>query len=143
MSKPRKRAAPTALSARFRIFHGEDIALGPGKVQLLRLLRDTGSIRRAAAQMQMSYMRAWTLIQTMNRCFTEPLAEPVRGGATRGGTKLTAAGKRVLRLYEQLELESLVATKKTRRQLVALLKQPRRGRRGRTMERTLFIFDER
>jgi len=56
-----------------RVLCGDDIALGPGKVDLLALIGETGSIREAAERMGMSYMRAWTLIKTMNACFREPL----------------------------------------------------------------------
>src|SRR5437773_1708030 len=56
------------LHPRLRITCGADIALGPGKVKLLELVAQTGSIAKAARRMQMSYMRAWTLIKTMERC---------------------------------------------------------------------------
>jgi molybdate transport system regulatory protein len=54
------------------------IAFGPGKVDLLALVAKTGSIREAAERMEMSYMRAWTPIKTMNACFREPLASALR-----------------------------------------------------------------
>lgn len=107
---------------RYRLVRGDTVALGPGKIQILKLLRNRGSIRQAAAQLEMSYMRAWSLVRTMNRSFKKPLIEAVRGGANRGGATLTATGKAVLELYEKLESESLAATVKTRRQLSALLK---------------------
>lgn len=124
---PKRVKEPTdgTLRMRFRIFCGEDIALGPGKVQLLKLIRDTGSIRHAAAEMQMSYMRAWGLIRTMNQCFKQPLVESARGGAQRGGAKLTAVGAIVLALYEQMERESLAATESTRQELMKLLRGSR------------------
>lgn len=108
---------------RFRVLCGSDIALGPGKAQLLRLVRETGSIRQAAREMEMSYMRAWGLIRTMNQCFNKPLVEAVRGGAWRGGAKLTSTGTAVLELYEQMEEESLAASERTRRRLTSLLKK--------------------
>jgi len=107
---------------RYRVFLGKEIALGPGKVQLLQFIRDTGSIRQAAAKMRMSYMRAWSLICTMNRCFRAPLVASTRGGSQRGGAKLTSIGVTVLELYERIEKESLKATEETRRRLLALLK---------------------
>src|SRR4030095_2224304 len=74
------------LRPRMRVLCGEDIALGPGKVHLLALIDETGSIREAAERMGMSYMRAWTLIRMMNACFKEPLVVAVRGGGeTRAG----------------------------------------------------------
>lgn len=63
-------------------------------------------------------MCAWTLVQTMNRCFHEPLGETVRGGAT-----LTPTGRRVLALDEELEREAEAATVQTQRKFLALLKK--------------------
>ena len=117
-----KKPAGLDLRMRFRIFCGEDIALGLGKVQLLKLVRETGSVRQAAAQMEMSYMRAWVLVRTMNQCFKKPLVNLARGGSQRGGAHLTPTGEIVLKLYERVERESLKATETTRRQLTALIK---------------------
>ena len=82
---------------------GRKIALGPGKIDLLRLIGETGSIAEAAKRMKMSYMRAWTLVEQMEECFEEPLIDRQRGGAERGGARLTAVGERVLELYRQME----------------------------------------
>ena len=54
---------------RIRILFGEEIAMGPGKLSLLRAILGTGSISAAARQMSMSYRRAWLLVDTMNHCF--------------------------------------------------------------------------
>src|SRR5579863_7903713 len=119
MPKRVKEQAAQDLRMRFRIFCGEDIALGPGKVQLLKLVQETGSIRQAAVQMEMSYMRAWGLVRTMNKCFKAPLLNLARGGSQRGGATLTPTGETVLELYERMEDESLKATEVTRRQLTS------------------------
>jgi len=52
------------LRPRFRVQRGLDVALGPGKVDLLELIGRTGSIAEAAKRMEMSYMRAWKLVKT-------------------------------------------------------------------------------
>ena len=91
------------LQPRLRIVCGNEIALGPGKAQLLELIGSTGSIAEAAKRMRMSYMRAWTLVKTMNAQFAEPLVDAHRGGKSRGGAGLTPAGREVLSLYRELE----------------------------------------
>ena len=106
---------------RWRVCLGNDIAVGPGKVELLAHVEETGSITDAARRMDMSYMRAWTLLRTMNRCFHEPLVKAVRGGQKGGGAKLTGTGKRLLALCQKLDRESLRATRKTSREILALL----------------------
>jgi len=115
-----KTGSPT-FQPRFRIFYRDEVALGPGKVELLRAIRETGSIRQAALQIEMSYMRAWLLIRTMNRCFKEPIVSATRGGRGRGA-RLTPMGNLALDLYERLQAQSMAATQKTRRQVEALLK---------------------
>jgi molybdate transport system regulatory protein len=95
--------------------------MGPGKADLLEQLEQTGSIVVAAERMGMSYMRAWKLIKTMDKCFKEPLVTKTRGGSKGGGAELSATGKKVLRLYREMETKSLRATNKSWTQLTALL----------------------
>jgi len=95
-----------------RIVSGKKIAFGPGKAELLALVAETGSIGEAAKRMDMSYMRAWSLVQTMNNCFKEPLIHAARGGNKHGGAGLTGTGRQVLRLYRRMESASLKASKK-------------------------------
>lgn len=89
---------------RIRITRDDDtVVLGPGKADLLDAIARTGSIRAAAEELGMSYMRAWTLVRTMNAAFRSPLVEKVRGGAAQGGAQLTERGARVLKLYRAME----------------------------------------
>jgi molybdate transport system regulatory protein len=107
---------------RLRVRIGDEIAMGPGKVELLGRVEQTGSITEAARQMGMSYMRAWKLIQTMNHCFTKPLVMTSRGGRRRGGAELTEAGRKALFLYQRMERDSLRACTPWRKQLQHVLK---------------------
>src|ERR1044071_4902526 len=91
------------LSPRLRIRHGEDIALGPGKADLMAAIEEHGTLAGAAQQLGMSYMRAWKLVQTLNACFREPLVETSRGGRGHGQARLTEAGRQVLALYRRME----------------------------------------
>lgn len=95
-----------------RLYHGGDIAIGPGKADLLEHIAQTGCLRKAAAAMDMSYMRAWTLVRTMNRCFKQPLVTTKRGGAEGGEALVTETGKAVLAAYRRMEAQSLRSTKR-------------------------------
>ncbi len=117
-----KKSSGVSLHPRLRVICGESIALGPGKVDLLGLVGKSGSIREAADRMGMSYMRAWTLVKTMNACFKEPLVEAVRGGSKHGGAKLTKTGRRALQLYHAMEEECMRVTKQRWKQLKGLLR---------------------
>ena len=88
---------------RLRITRGADIAMGPGKIDLLEAIAKTGSITAAARTLGMSYRRAWLLVDTMNRCFKRPVAEAEAGGKRGGGTRLTATGAEALRRYRAVE----------------------------------------
>jgi len=120
-TRKRSKGEPVLLP-RLRVVCGREIALGPGKVELLALVQETGSITEAAARMDMSYMRAWTLIKTMNACFREPLVRAARGGKERGGATLTETGKTALALYHELEDRSRASMEDIWRQLRLLLK---------------------
>lgn len=118
-----KKNTPTlSLRPRLRVQRRKDVALGPGKVELLALIGETGSIRVAAQRMDMSYMRAWTLIQMMNECFKEPVVEAARGGKSGGGALLTATGREALALYQRMERTCLKSMEDDWRALKKLLR---------------------
>jgi molybdate transport system regulatory protein len=117
-----KSARILSVQPRLRVGFGNNIALGPGKVELLRRVQETRSISAAARQMEMSYMRAWSLIQTMNRCFGEPVIITTRGGQSGGGAKLTKTGRQALALYQKMERDCLRASKGSWRKLQRLLR---------------------
>lgn len=95
---------------RFRIMAGKEIALGPGKVDLLEAIIDTGSISAAAREIGLSYRRAWAMVHTMNACFKEPLVESSKGGKGGGGAKVTPTGKSVAALYRSMESKTRKST---------------------------------
>jgi len=86
-----------------RIDFDQDRAIGPGKVKLLELIDDLGSIAAAGRRMGMSYRRAWLLIDSLNRCFREPVVASQVGGPHGGGASLTEFGHAVVRHYRAVE----------------------------------------
>src|SRR5208337_3797475 len=103
---------------RLRVIAGRNVALGPGKAELLELVQKHGSITKAAREMKMSYMRAWTLIQMMNRCFKTPVVVTQHGGARGGGgATLTETGRKALELYKTMDAQCLKAVAPTRKRL--------------------------
>jgi molybdate transport system regulatory protein len=65
---------------------------------MLEAIGETGSISAAARALGMSYRRAWLLVDTMNRCFAEPLVETTAGA----GARLTDRGRAALADYRAL-----------------------------------------
>src|SRR5215472_18198094 len=122
MSAALKSTGRKRFKSHFRIYLDDEIALGPGKAELLRHISDTGSISESARRMQMSYNRAWLLVRTMNRCFKQPLVTATRGGDKYGGAELTAAGRQVLKMYQRLESNVAAAVKTPLRHVLSHLK---------------------
>lgn len=108
--------------SQIRIYLGDEVALGPGKAELLQHISETGSISEAARRMEMSYNRAWLLVRTMNHCFKEPLVIANRGGDQHGGAELTKTGKRVLAFYQRTESKVAAATLRPAARILACLK---------------------
>ena len=94
---------------KLRIDFEDGRALGPGKVRLLELVDQTGSISAAARSMEMSYRRAWLLIDAMNQTFREPVVATRGGGAGGGGAALTPFGLEVAASYRAMEREVAAA----------------------------------
>ena len=110
------------LLPRLRVVDGETIILGPGKADLLDAIRRHGSLRDAADELGMSYMRAWRLTQTMNAAFRQPVVLLSRGGRTHGGAELTAIGREALELYRAMEADTLRAPRTAWKGLKRLLR---------------------
>jgi len=88
---------------KLRVMYGAEIAIGPGKAELLHAIAATGSISASAKQLGMSYRRAWLLVDTMNRCFREPVVASATGGTGGGGAQVTPFGRRVLARYAAMQ----------------------------------------
>jgi molybdate transport system regulatory protein len=108
-SAPEPGAAPGGpppsprLKLSLRLMRGEEIAFGPGKADLLEAIARAGSISAAGKSMDMSYRRAWQLVDVMNRCFKSPLVETAKGGSHGGGARLTPLGGEVLAHYRAMD----------------------------------------
>lgn len=106
---------------RFRITAGETIAIGPGKVALLEAVAKTGSITTAAKSLDMSYRRAWLLLDETNKALKSPAVDSSKGGQHGGGTALTPLGEQLVALYRGIEKTAEKACAAEIRQLVRLL----------------------
>ena len=116
---PRRRIEP---EPNFRLQIKRGVALGPGKVALLELIAELGSISQAGKAMAMSYRTAWELVRSMNEDFVEPLVANTKGGVGGGGATLTPLGKEVLRRYRAMERRALKAISKDIAHLESLIR---------------------
>jgi len=115
-----------ALKVKAQILCGEEFALGPGKADLLEAIAQEGSISAAGRALGMSYRRSWLLVDTMNRCWAEPLVQTMAGGGKGKGARLTPLGREVLEGYRALEASLAQASAEPLKALAAkLLPAPR------------------
>ena len=103
-------------TVRLRVMQGDTIAFGPGKAALLQAIDRTGSISGAAREMEMSYRRAWLLVEEMNRCFNQPLVETATGGAS-----ITALARDVVACYQRMQKKADSAIEKDMLHLQSLI----------------------
>lgn len=80
-----------------------DTRIGHGKIALLETIEETGSISAAGRALDMTYRRAWELVDHMNKAFGRPLVAGQTGGAGGGGAKLTDLGREVVTRYRALQ----------------------------------------
>ena len=100
---------------RFRIDFAANSYVGPGKIDLLEAIRDSGSLSQAARDLGMSYRRAWLLINSFKAAFREPVTLATTGGKGGGGVALTKFGEELVECYRALEREiALLAARRLR-----------------------------
>jgi molybdate transport system regulatory protein len=92
-----------------RIDLSTDAAVGPGKIRLLELIDETGSISAAGRQMGMAYRRAWLLVDELNGLFKQPVATAQSGGGHGGGAQLTPFGRSLVQAYRAMERKAHMA----------------------------------
>jgi molybdate transport system regulatory protein len=101
--------------------------IGPGKIQLLENIRTCGSIAAAGRAMDMSYKRAWDLVDEINRICRQPAVERQTGGRNGGGAVLTPFGVSLVARYRKIERDAASAVRK---ELVALRTEIVRARKA-------------
>jgi molybdate transport system regulatory protein len=100
---------------------GDEVAVGPGKIALVEAIERTGSLTAAARSMDMSYRRAWLLLDELNRSLKKPAVVAARGGAGGGGSEVTDSGRRLVELYRRIEAVSAEANRLDIGSLMGLL----------------------
>jgi len=101
--------AETVLSIRIDLETGGRI--GPGKIALLEAISKTGSISAAARSMNMSYRRAWLLVDAINKLLSEPAVTAAAGGASGGGAILTPVGREIIQHYHSIKMRTRTAAR--------------------------------
>ena len=124
MQKPADAMLPT-LSLRIDL--DDEGRIGPGKIRLLENIQQFGSISAAGRAMDMSYKRAWDLVDEINRICGHAAVEPQTGGKNGGGAMLTPFGASLVARYRKIERD---AARAVRKELLALKTDIARSRKS-------------
>ena len=95
---------------RLRVFDVDlspECSIGPGKMTLLEAIDRDGSLSVAARSIDMSYRRAWNLLDDLNKSFAEPVVSTSTGGLQGGGAQLTDFGRELVQAFRALERAAL------------------------------------
>ena len=131
--RPAKRSIMSRASAKslpqlsVRIDLDSEDRIGPGKIELLEQIREHGSISAAGRAMDMSYKRAWDLVDEINRICGQVAVEPQAGGKNGGGTMLSPFGEALVARYRKIERD---AARAVRKELAALQTDIGRSRKS-------------
>jgi molybdate transport system regulatory protein len=101
--------------------------IGPGKIALLENIERHGSISAAGRAMDMSYKRAWDLVDEINRICRQAAVERQTGGKNGGGAALTPFGEALVERYRRIERDAASAVKKDLAALRSDIEKPKKG----------------
>ena len=123
MQKPSARSLP---SLSVRIDLDAKGRIGPGKIQLLENIHACGSISATGRAMEMSYKRAWDVVDKINRIFRKSAVERQTGGRNGGGAVLTPFGISLVARYRKIERDAASAARKELQALRSDIGRPKR-----------------
>ncbi len=114
-------------------FEPSGSVFGPGMAELLERIGKLGSIRKAAASMEMSYRKAWLLVQGLQQTFGAPVVITATGGTAGGGAQLTELGTKLIKTYRSIEARAADAAADDMKMLAAMVPKaaPSRTKRRR------------
>ncbi|MBP0904882.1 winged helix-turn-helix domain-containing protein [Mariniflexile gromovii] len=90
------------IKSRIWIECNEHVLLGEGRVQLLKAIDETGSLSKAAKTLNLSYKKAWNLIDSVNKSAKKPVTINSTGGKGGGGAELTEYGKALILVFDEI-----------------------------------------
>lgn len=122
-----KSSAPSLPTLSVRIDLDDEDRIGPGKIQLLENIHAFGSISAAGRAMDMSYKRAWDLVDEINRICRQAAVERQTGGKNGGGAALTPFGVSLVARYRKIERDAANAVRKELAALRSDIGKPKRA----------------
>jgi molybdate transport system regulatory protein len=85
------------------VVFGGELKFGDGRARLLELIDAHGSLRRAAAGLDMSYRNAWGYLRDLEKAAGFKFVERAPGGRPRSGMCLTRPAREFLACYRKFQ----------------------------------------
>ena len=83
------------------VVFGGRVKFGDGRAQLLELIDELGSLKKAVARLGMSYRNAWGYLRELEQAAGFKILERGPGGGPASGTRLTRRGRQFLARYRR------------------------------------------
>jgi molybdate transport system regulatory protein len=90
------------IKSRIWIESENNVLLGEGRVHLLKAIQETGSLSKAAKSLNISYKKAWQLLDSVNKSAKKPVTINTIGGKGGGGAELTEYGKSLVTAFDEI-----------------------------------------
>ncbi len=90
------------IKSRIWIESEDNVLLGEGRVHLLKAINKTGSLSKAAKSLNISYKKAWQLLDSVNKSAKKPVTINSIGGKGGGGAALTEYGKSLVKAFDEI-----------------------------------------
>lgn len=90
------------IKSRIWIEADDKVLLGQGRVTLLKAIQETGSLSKAAKSLNISYKKAWQLLDAVNKSAKKPVTINSVGGKGGGGAQLTDYGKQLVTIFDEI-----------------------------------------
>jgi len=90
------------IKSRIWIESNNKVLIGEGRVNLLRAIGETGSLSKAAKSLDLSYKKAWQLLDSVNKSAKKPVTINSIGGKGGGGAELTEYGKSLILIFDDI-----------------------------------------
>ena len=90
------------IKSRIWIESEDNVLLGEGRVHLLKAIQEMGSLSKAAKSLNISYKKAWQMLDSVNKSAKKPVTINSVGGKGGGGAELTEYGISLITAFNEI-----------------------------------------